>query len=54
MVQLSITFLTLAVVSVQAMPFLQKRIAQTIADSTAKWEQACVSFTIIFNLLTIS
>lgn len=44
MVQLSLPFIALLAASVQASPIFQKRIAQTIADSTAKWEQACVSF----------
>jgi len=43
MVQLSFAFVVLAVFSVQALPILQKRIAQTIADSTAKWEKACLA-----------
>ena len=32
-----------ALVAVEGAP-LQKRIAQTIAASTAQWEQACVRF----------
>jgi len=47
MVQLSAVFLGLVALSVNvhaAPVVLSKRIAQTIADSTAKWEQACVRF----------
>ncbi|KAF8909379.1 hypothetical protein CPB84DRAFT_1765989 [Gymnopilus junonius] len=43
MVKLSIAFLGLAIASASASPILIKRIAQTIADSTAKWEQACLA-----------
>ncbi|PPQ96591.1 hypothetical protein CVT26_006328 [Gymnopilus dilepis] len=43
MVKLSVAFLGLAVASASASPVLVKRIAQTIADSTAKWEQACLA-----------
>lgn len=43
MVHLSFVFVALGVISAQAAPILQKRIAQTIADSTAKWEQACLA-----------
>lgn len=44
MVQLALAFVTAALVSVQASPFLNKRIAQDITQSTVKWEKACVSF----------
>lgn len=44
MVQFYTLFLALAAVSVNAAPVqLNKRIAQVIADSTAKWETACVN-----------
>jgi hypothetical protein len=43
MVQLSFLLLGLIASTVEGAP-LQKRIAQTIADATAKWEQACVHF----------
>jgi hypothetical protein len=43
MVQLSLFLLGLMASTVEGAP-LQKRIAQTIAASTAKWEQACVGF----------
>ena len=52
MVQLSAVFLGLVALSVNvhaAPVILSKRIAQTIADSTAKWEQACVGFTLIYQ-----
>jgi len=38
--------------AVQATPILQKRIQQTIVESTAKWEQACVR--LFFNLINAS
>jgi len=41
MVQLALVFVTAALVSVQASPILQKRIAQVISDSMTKWEAAC-------------
>jgi len=43
MVQLAFVFVAVAaaLVSVQASPLLEKRIAQIIADSMTKWEQAC-------------
>jgi hypothetical protein len=41
MVQLSLAFVALVAASAQASPIFQKRIAQVIADSTTKWEQAC-------------
>ncbi|PPQ90738.1 hypothetical protein CVT25_010126 [Psilocybe cyanescens] len=44
MVQLSaVAFLGLVAASASASPLLVKRIAQNIADSTAKWEQACLA-----------
>ncbi|KAF8202519.1 hypothetical protein BJ912DRAFT_897098 [Pholiota molesta] len=45
MVQLSTAFLGLVAIaaSVNAAPLLEKRIAQVIADSTAKWETACLA-----------
>ncbi|KAH9479464.1 hypothetical protein JR316_0008058 [Psilocybe cubensis] len=43
MVHLSVAFLGLVAASVSASPVLYKRIAQNIADSTAKWEQACLA-----------
>ncbi|KAF5316622.1 hypothetical protein D9619_006672 [Psilocybe cf. subviscida] len=46
MVQLAALFLSLVAISssVHAAPLaLEKRIAQVIADSTAKWEQACLA-----------
>ena len=54
MVQLSAVFLGLVALSVNvhAAPVtvtLSKRIAQTIADSTAKWEQACVRFASLYQ-----
>jgi len=52
MVQLSAFFLGLVALSmnVHAAPIrLSKRIAQNIADSTAKWEQACVRFPFLYQ-----
>ncbi|KDR80530.1 hypothetical protein GALMADRAFT_240832 [Galerina marginata CBS 339.88] len=43
MVKLSVAFLGLVAASATASPILVKRIAQVIVDSTAKWEQACLS-----------
>jgi len=43
MVKLTIAFVGLAAASASAAPLLHKRIAQVIADSTAKWEQACLA-----------
>ena len=42
MVQIALAFVATALVSVQASPFFSKRIAQTINQSTVKWEAACV------------
>ena len=44
MVQLAFAFVVAALVSVQASPLLEKRIAQVIADSMTKWEAACVRY----------
>lgn len=43
MLQLSLVFLALVAVCAQASPIFQKRIAQTIADSTTQWEAACLA-----------
>jgi hypothetical protein len=43
MVQLALAFVTAALVSVQATPFLNKRIAQNIPESLTKWEAACIA-----------
>lgn len=51
MVQLSLILLGLAASSVQGAPLLKKRIAQSITAATAKWEQACVCFSAISNLI---
>lgn len=53
MVQLALAFVAAALVSVQASPLLEKRIAQTIADSLTKWQAACVRY-YIFHRSTIS
>lgn len=42
MVKLSLLFIALAAISANGAP-LTKRIAQVIADSTQKWEQACLA-----------
>jgi len=42
MVKLSVAFFGLVASSAYASPILEKRVAQVIAQSTAKWEQACV------------
>ena len=44
MVQIALAFVATALVSVQASPFFSKRIAQTINQSTVKWEAACVRY----------
>jgi hypothetical protein len=56
MVQLSAAFLGLVAIaaSVNAAPLLEKRIAQVIADSTAKWETACVCSRFIIPWLTLA
>jgi hypothetical protein len=43
MVQLALAFIAAALISVQASPLLEKRIAQTIADSLTKWQAACLA-----------
>jgi hypothetical protein len=45
MVQLALAFVTAALVSVQATPILNKRIAQDIVASLAKWEAVCLAAT---------
>ncbi len=54
MMFISNVFVALAVLAVTQAAPLNKRIAQTIADSTVKWEQACVcpTFRNIVYILT--
>lgn len=50
MVQLALAFVISALVSVQASPLLEKRIAQTISASMTKWEAACVRYDTFYIL----
>jgi hypothetical protein len=42
MVKIPVALFGLVASAVHAYPILDKRVAQSIAASTAKWEQACV------------
>ncbi len=54
MVKIPVALFGLVATAVHAYPILDKRIAQSITASTAKWEQSCVRKAIIYFVMVYS